>query len=176
MHSHSYTFLVCFLKTLDYFTLFFFKKSLYYKELEDERHHSVRLTVIQTSTCQDSKTMHLDEHLVRTVILEVWSFSALDFTLSITFLCISPPQRKNQPHPNSWQCKTRKKESVLFFQWLMRHLPYEILPVPVFLTYTHLFVYMYTLESIYKAFVYMHILKSIYEAEHVFFLRLGVLV
>lgn len=71
----------------------------------------------------------------------------------------------------------------------MCHLPYEILSVPVFITtYTHLsvymytlvsmyeaIVYMYTLESIYKAFVYMHTLKSIYEAEHVFFLRLGVL-
>lgn len=52
----------------------------------------------------------------------------------------------------------------------------------VFLTtYTHLFVYMhtlgsmyeaivymYTLETIYKAFVYMHTSRSIYEAEHAF--------
>lgn len=98
LHSNpSSLSLTVFLKMLDYFTIFSFK-SLYCKELANERHHSARLTQLLKQALVQTQSLGISMNFctVRTVILESWSF-ALDFTLSITFSCTYPTQRKNNP-------------------------------------------------------------------------------
>lgn len=149
-----------FLKDFRPFHLFK-KKSLYYKELADERHHSVRLTqpfkqaLAQTPSICISTNVQLE-----------WSFWSCGVSLWIScyqlHFYVLTHHKEKKPTPIHDSVKLEKKNQLYIFPmtrviYLMKY----YLSVSL-TTYTHMF-------------VYMHTLKSIYETEHVFFLRLGVL-
>lgn len=113
-----------FLKDFRLFHLFFLKKSLYYKELADERYHSVRLTQPFKQALAQTPSLCISTN----VQLE-WSFWSCGVSLWISryqlhFYVLTHRKEKNNPTPIHDSVKLEKKNQLCIFP--MTHVSFTL--------------------------------------------------